>query len=121
MKTLFTILTLFLSLSFAHAQENEEKPKAKEEYCMVILDPSQFRSSGINISVDFGQKSSGLFDRKFLRDENDKKMEFDSIIDALNYLASLGWEFVNEYAAKDNIDNTRHHYILKRKTAEPIL
>lgn len=33
----------------------------------------------------------------FLVDENGEKMNFNSMIDAVNYLAKLGWELILAY------------------------
>ena len=54
----------------------------------------------------------------FLVDENGEKMNFNSMIDAVNYLAKLGWELILAYPitptqgmSKDPV----YHYILCKK------
>lgn len=118
MKHLLTIIALFLATHFTYAQEQEElnKKDAKEEYCMVLAS-SKFMSTKVNIDVDFGQAWSFWKDKRGLKDANGKKMEFNSVVDALNYMSSLGWEFVNAYAISVNSQNV-YHYVMKRELTD---
>ncbi len=99
----------------AYSQETPtelKKDKAKEEYCM-ILATSKLLSTKVTIAVDFGQEWSFWKDKRGMRDESGKKMVFNSVIDALNYMSSEGWEFVNAYAVTTNGQNV-YHYVMKR-------
>lgn len=110
------LITLFACMSFlGFAQEKTEElsqSKAKEEYCM-ILATAKLLSTKVNISVDFGQAWSFWKDKRSLKDASGKKLEFDSVIDALNYMSSEGWEFVNAYSLTVGNSNVLH-YVMKR-------
>ncbi len=116
------ILVLFASIFIAfttYAQKNLtelSKDKAKEEYCM-ILATEKFLSTKVTVEVDFGQEWSFWKDKRGLRDENGKKIVFNSVIDALNYMASEGWEFVNAYVLTVSGQNV-YHYVMRRKLTE---
>ncbi|MGN0003197.1 MAG: hypothetical protein ACI35V_07170 [Sphingobacterium composti] len=119
MKTLLIILISFCALSFLQAQELEKlsKAKAKYEYCE-ILSKSRLLSSKPKITVDFGQAYSFWKDKRVLKDENGKAIQFNSSIDALNYMASFGWELVNTYSIIDSDDYKTFYYVLKRELTE---
>lgn len=119
MKTLLLILIFFFSISYLQAQEPEKlsKAKAKYEYCE-ILSKGKILSSKPNITVDFGQAYSFWKDKRVLKDANGKAIKFNSSVDALNYMASFGWELVNAYSVIRSDDYKIFYYVLKRELTE---
>ncbi len=119
MKKLILFIAM-LGLGFSAMSQEQpaelSKEKAKEEYCM-ILASAKFLSTKVTIEIDFGQEWSFWKDKRGLRDENGKKIVFNSVIDALNYMASEGWEFVNAYVITVSGQNV-YHYVMKRKLTE---
>lgn len=68
--------------------------------------------SDVTISVDFGQLSTWRdANKQFLVDENGEVIVFNSMVDALNYLGSLGWEFEQAYAIGTDGTYT-YHYLM---------
>ena len=116
----FILFVSMLGICFsAMSQEKTtelSKEKAKEEYCM-ILATAKFLSTKVTIDIDFGQEWSFWKDKRGLRDENGKKIVFNSVTDALNYMASEGWEFVNAYVITVSGQNV-YHYVMKRKLTD---
>ena len=49
-----------------------------------------------------------------LRDENNKKIEFNNLTDILNYMSARGWQFVTELNYDGHI-----HYLLKKDVSSP--
>jgi hypothetical protein len=86
-----------------------------EEYCMLIATGKMF-SNKVSIDLDYGQKRSFFADKR-VRDSGGKLVEFESVIDALNFMNSKGWEL---YAAYPMVSNagTAYHYLLKRKVLD---
>jgi|SRR5690606_1080003 hypothetical protein len=119
MKHLFFLFIWYLMITFSYAQEPEKlsKSNAKHEYCEVIS-RSRLLSSKPKITVDFGQAYSFWKDRRVLKDANGKPIEFNSSIDALNYMASFGWELVNTYSVIDSDNYKTFYYVLKRELTE---
>lgn len=119
MKQLFLLITSFFILQSASAQEPEKlsKSNAKFEYCEIIS-KSRLLSAKPKILVDFGQAYSFWKDRRELKDAKGKPIEFNSSIDALNYMASFGWELVNTYSVIDTDDAKTFYYVLKRELTD---
>lgn len=113
----FLIAFMFATtLSFSQEKTELSKKDASEEYCM-ILATSKLLSTKLTIEVDFGQEWSFWKDKRSLRDENGKKIVFNSVIDALNYMSADGWKFVNAYAITVSSQNV-YHYVMRRELTE---
>ncbi len=90
-----------------------------EEYCM-ILGYGRFFSHKLTITIDFGQEikiwGKGIFIPK---DENNKPIVFNSMIDAMNFMNLYGWLFVNAYVITEDLGilgkQNVYHWLLKRK------
>ena len=67
-------------------------------YCEIV--GTRKLNTKIKIEVDFGQNVStkGWKSNKLLVDDNGKEIEFNSMVDAMNYMGELGWKFVQAYA-----------------------
>jgi uroporphyrinogen-III synthase len=73
-------------------------------------------STKLTIQIDFGQRTKFFSAGKetILKDEEGKALDFNSMIDALNFMSQNGFEFVNAYAITLGSQNV-YHYILKKK------
>ena len=80
---------LLLISSLAYAQDT------KTYYCE-LLGKSKFLSNKVNVTVDFGQEKQGWHGR--LVDSDGKAINFNTMVDAMNYLGQFGWKFVQAYA-----------------------
>jgi len=72
-------------------------------YCELI-GRGKALSNKMKIQVDFGQKTNfwkGGAD-KILKDANGKAIEFNSMVDAMNYFGAQGWEFVQAYVVSES-------------------
>ena len=126
-----TLLFLLLSISSFSQKKTKEERQAiidqkkayikyeprdslnyKTKYCL-LLATGKFLSNDVDISIDYGQDSS-IFEDTRIRDKNGKIIHFNSVIDALNYMESIGWEFVNAYAITVGSQNV-YHYLLRSK------
>lgn len=82
------------------------------EYCE-ILGFEKFLSKKVNVTIDFGQERRFL-ESTPIKDDKGKIITFNSMVDALNYLGKLGWEFTQAYAITIQNQNV-YHWLLKRK------
>lgn len=64
-------------------------------YCE-LLGAQQLLSKKVTVSIDFGQQTK-LFSDNRMVDENGNVIVFNSMIDAMNYMGNLGWEFEQAY------------------------
>lgn len=80
------------------------------EYVQIVGTEKTFGTK-FTVEIDFGQENQK--DTK-IRDENDRPLEFNSMIDALNFMASNGYEFVQAYTIMTG-KYPIHYYMLKRR------
>ena len=65
-----------------------------KSYCELVGTEKLF-SLKVTVNVDFGQNP---YTNSKLVDEDGKKITFNSMVDAMNYMGKLGWEFESAYA-----------------------
>lgn len=71
------------------------------------------------VSVDFGQVS--LFSDNRIVDENGDVLKFNSMVDAMNYMGALGWDFEQAYVVTTGTGNSRqnvYHWLLSKPYSE---
>lgn len=88
-------------------------------YCE-LLGTAKFLSNKVIVSVDFGQEQK-LFSSQALVDENGAPIVFNSMIDAMNKMAEMGWEFEQAYVVTVGSGNTSanvYHWLLSKYIAE---
>ncbi len=135
MKSITTlIIVLFIStLTFGQKKSKEERQAiidAKKEYaksmryyardslnydikyCQIFAVGKAF-SNKVKIYIDYGQKGN-FFDDVGIRDKNGKKIEFHSVIDAINYMNHLGWDLIDAYPITQGNQNV-YQYLFKAK------
>jgi len=103
-----------LTTSFAQSINGTPIKDIDVEYVQIIGTAKAF-SNKVNIQLDFGQKDSmwKAKDTQVL-DENGKNVEYNSMIDALNFKSHNGYDFVQAYAITIGNSNV-YHYLLKKK------
>ena len=108
-------------LDIAPAQVSEVEgfnPAAKRVYAELSCEGQLF-STKVKVSIDFGQSTSWLssMSESRLVDCNGKDIKFNSMIDALNYLAQFGWRFAQAYVVprgtRDEVGGTTYWILYK--------
>ena len=112
MKRFFLVIVLAILTMAAIAQE------PYKAYCEIV-GTGNITGTNVKIQVEFGQKAKWATpNARFLVDENGEKMNFNSMIDAVNYLAKLGWELILAYPVTPTQGMSKdpvYHYILCKK------
>ncbi|WDF57023.1 hypothetical protein [Mucilaginibacter sp. KACC 22063] len=110
MKKLLFLL-MFLP-AFAIAQKENPGTNNRFKYCMLIETGKVF-GKGVNVYVDYGDTTVRSGNPK---DALGKKIKFDTILSALNYMGDQGWDLVNSFIIR-NPNNVGYegHYLMKRK------
>lgn len=122
MKKALFILLLLTSMPLHYIAAESKTPNYV--YCEIIGTDNSVNN--ITIDIDFGQKKNfwSLHRNSQPIDQNGEVIKFNSMIDALNYMQKLGWEFTQAYVSVlDGLSKTNvFHYILKKelKDGEPI-
>lgn len=83
-------------------------------YCEIV-GTMKILSGKVSVSVDFGQQS--YFKDNRLVDDNGNIMTFNSMVDAMNYMSTLGWEFEQAYVVTMGAGNTAsnvYHWLLSK-------
>lgn len=106
-KLLFTVALIFASLNV-----NAEN----FVYCELV-GTAKFMSNKVKVKVDYGQESSFWKGISYMKDENGNNIEFNSMVDAMNYFGKQGWEFVQAYTVTMNNQNV-YHWLLKKTVTE---
>jgi hypothetical protein len=119
MKKLFLILLLvvFALPGFSQTVNGEQLSEIESPY-LLIMGTQKFLGQTIMINVDFGQfGASKVIKTKSevkILDEAKRPVEFNSMIDALNFFIKYNYEFVDAYAITVGNQNV-YHWLLKRK------
>lgn len=77
--------------------------EARKYYCEIKGIQKEL-SSGLKIVFDFGESQvysiwGGLKNKQKLVDENGEEIEFNSMVDAANYMSEKGWNFQQAYTS----------------------
>ncbi|MFP9098641.1 hypothetical protein ACLI09_06260 [Flavobacterium sp. RHBU_24] len=126
MNKLLTLCLLLPIVCFSQKKTKEERQQTLNErkglvqtrdtlnyppaYCLIVATGRLF-SNKVDIRIDYGQDAT-FFEDKTVRDKNGKKIIFRSVMDALNYMKSLGWNFVDAYAITTGSQNI-YHYLME--------
>ena len=117
MKKLLLILVLTCISTLGFCQENQQSQQIskidqkKFVYCE-LLGREKLLSTKITVDIDFGQSVSFWNQDRRYKDENGKPVVFNSMVDAMNFMGSLGWEFVQAYVVTVGQQNV-YHWLLK--------
>ena len=110
MKTRMLIVLILLCCSF------QMNAQTRRFYCEIKGTEKEL-SSRMKIIFDFGQSSSynlftDLNHRMKFVDENGEVIEFNSMVDAMNYMSERGWKFQQAYSTYRGERSAIEHWIL---------
>ena len=117
MKRLFTIIVALAISGICYASE------PYTAYCTIRGEESMSNPGNIvgNVEIDYGQTSRR---KSYLTDSTGKRIEFESMVAAMNYMAGYGWSLHDSYTTikRMPIDNRQLDrvvvvWILKKEVA----
>lgn len=110
------MLAGMLTGASAYAQTEEQPHKV---YCEIISTSRNLFSNKTTVELDFGQYASWWTADRNLVDENGKSINFNSVLDAVNYMAARGWVFEQMYVVqtftKGDSDSPAFHWIMSKE------
>jgi hypothetical protein len=117
MKSLLLFIPLFLFLIKSQAQSVNDVPiKDIDVEYMQIVGTSKLFSTKVTIQIDFGQETKFFSTTtNVVKDESGKRVSFNSMMDALNFMSKHGYDFVTAYAITIQNQNV-YHFLLKKRT-----
>lgn len=89
MKKILFIVVALLTTFISDAQTTNRV------YCQ-LLGHQKFLSTKCVVTIDYGQETNFFSDTRLV-DENGKPISFNSMVDAMNYMGTLGWKFEASY------------------------
>ncbi len=110
-------IVLFLSLVFSLTLSAQEGPR--KVFCE-LLGTGKFMSSKVTVRIDFGQKNNFFTQSTDNRlvDEQGKAIAFNSMVDAMNFMGNLGWDFKQAYVVTTGQQNVYHWLLSKEVTSD---
>lgn len=86
----------------------------ESEHALIAVTPILL-SPKVTIDIDFGQQDKAMVIKDTeVRDENDRPVEFNSAVDALNFMSTLGYEFVQAYTMTNSSNQSTVYYLLNQ-------
>jgi len=113
-KVLLLIIGTTFSLSAFAQRVNETPIKDIDVEYVQIVGTSKLMSSQLTIQLDFGQRNK-YFDFKDTQvyDKDGSRLDFNSMVDALNFMSENGYDFVSAYTITMGNQNV-YHYLLRK-------
>ena len=113
---LFTIIAIS-GISLKAQTVNDIPIKDIDVEYVQILGTSKLFSTKLTIQLDLGQRTKFFSSGKetIVKDEDGKALDFNSMIDALNFMSKNGFEFVNAYVITVSNQNVYHYLLRNRK------
>jgi len=111
---LFILFGLFVQTGFSQVYVDKKNINDLDiKYVRIICIQNSLFSSNSKIYIDYGAPAKHLKKYK-VTDTNGKEIEFNSTIDALNYMYKHGWENI-EYTQYESGMKTVVIYLLERR------
>lgn len=119
MKKLLFIMLFTLTALGGYSQDPWNPLRS---YCEIV-GTSNLAGTKVKIEIDFGQaqKFWTKHSDNFLVDTDGKEIKFNSMVDALNYMARFGWRFEQAYVITESSSMSKsnvYHYLLSREIRE---
>ena len=117
-KLLLTAFILMCTFTIKAQTVNDIPLKDIDVEYVQIVGTSKLLSTKLTIEIDFGQRTKFFSTGKetIVKDEVGRDVDFNSMIDALNFMAANGYEFVNAYAFTIETRNIYHYFLINKKS-----
>jgi hypothetical protein len=117
MKIFLSALCLFLvSVTYSFSQVYVEEVNINEldiNYCELV-GFNKYLLGKVNITIDYGQEYK-FSKHQLIKGPSGKPVEFQSMVEALNFMDKNGWEYVDNKVLTNSNDDALSKYLLKRK------
>ena len=120
-KALVLAILILLSFNVVLSQifvNGVDISKEDIEFCEIVGYNGPILGKKVIITIGYGAKYDILKEQK-ITDENNKKIVFNSMIDALNFMNKMGWEYIDNYAVSSfwlgGGKGMVLHYLLRKK------
>jgi hypothetical protein len=117
MKKLFVLLFVLFSLqTLSQTNEKVEMATTPDYVYCELVGTQKFLSTKVVVSVDYGEEKEFFYDQRIRDEQTGKVQSFNSMVDALNYMGTKGWEFAQAYVVSTGSNSASvYHWLLKKK------
>lgn len=119
----FLFFTLCLSKSTiaqsTYKSTRDSTIASKYVYCELV-GTQKFLSNKVTVVIDYGEETKFFSDNRLRDEETGKVHAFNSMVDALNYMGSNGWEFVQAYVVTNGQQNVYRWLLKMKKNDNPL-
>ena len=112
--TFLVLFVLFSSTAIAQTEESTSDSKTKYVYCELV-GFAKFMSNKVTVTINSGSNTSIWDDNRIKDDATGKAKQFNSMIDAMNFMAEGDWEFVESYIVAIPNQPYYYHWLLKKE------
>ena len=125
-KLIFSLLLVSgLCLSLAASAQNAPATEGQpyKVYCEIVSTMRNLFSDKTSVELDFGQAANFWSTDRKIVDEEGKTITFNSVLDAVNYMAVRGWVFEQMYIvqsiSKGDSGTPAYHWIMSKEVTDP--
>jgi hypothetical protein len=116
MKKNITFLILCISCISIYAQTDSttvDEIRVRTIYCELL--GTSALTNKVTVTIDMGEEKGflGLNTSYIIDEATGKPKKFNSMVDAMNFMGTKGWEFVQAYAITIGSSNV-YHFLLKQ-------
>lgn len=122
--SLAVVLAAFSAGTLAFAQEPvqvQQTLKPYKVYCEIVAVPKLF-SNKATVELDFGQYAGFWSTDRQLVDEQGNAINFNSALDAANYMSRRGWDleevFLVQSMSKGDSGTTYYHWVMSKMVTD---
>lgn len=101
-----------IAMLASYASSAQTDTASVEQYCQVIATSKLF-SNKVTIDIDFGKEKSYWKDTRLKTSEGVLR-QFNTIIDAMNYMGREGWIFISAFPVHV-ANGEQYHFAFKTK------
>lgn len=106
--------TLLIASLFLFTVKGFSQPKI-DRYCEVFMTPKGL-SQGVNVFISLGKERDLLpFKDKHIKEDLQKVTKYTTVVDALNYMSSLGWALVNSNTVQVGGNTDKVYFYFKKE------
>lgn len=117
MKNLIISIVALLSFTFSYSQtvNGFAINEIPSDYIEVVGTSKILKLHQVLIYIDYGQISKVAEQKNgWVLGEDGKRMSFNGMMGAINFLSGNGWEYLDAYTVTSGNSNV-YHYIMRKK------
>jgi hypothetical protein len=112
-----TLLIMLALVPFLSRAQDTSIPKEEKYYVFSeIVGTGRLLSTKVDVEIDYGQETKffSADNNRIMDERTGKPKKFNSMVDAMNFMGALNWDFVQAYVVTESGQNV-YHWLMKRE------